>query len=125
MAPYPKQKYIISNKFRIWSLDSCTIRIDKNILGINGLFFYENQKFRPQGGPFVYISDFSEGVKVKFFRFILKQIHYFVTLNTLVLESIKISWELLYIIYSPLPLLSLCPNEVILTLDAFPYLTLN
>ena len=47
---------------------SC-IRIDKNSLGINSLFFYENQKFRPQGGPFVYISDFFEGVKVKFFRF--------------------------------------------------------
>ena len=46
-------------------------------------------------GPFVYISDFFEGVKVKFFRFLSKQIAYLVFLNTLVLESIKISWELL------------------------------
>ena len=29
---------------------SC-IRIDENILRINTLFFYENQKFRPQGDP--------------------------------------------------------------------------
>ena len=43
------------------------IRIDKNILGINILFFNENKKFRLQEGPFVYISDFSEDVKGKFF----------------------------------------------------------
>ena len=36
-------------------------------MGINSLFFYENQKFRPQGGPFIYIAGFFEGVKVKFF----------------------------------------------------------
>ena len=36
-------------------------------MGINSFFFYENQKFRPQGGPFVYISDFIEGVNVIFF----------------------------------------------------------
>ena len=67
----------------------------KNIFGINSLFFYENQKFRPQGGLFVYISDFFEAVKVAFFQFISKQIRYSVSLNTLVLESIKISWELI------------------------------
>ena len=61
----------------------------------NNLFFYQNQKFRPQRGPLVYISDFFEGVKVKFFRFISKQIAYLVSLNTLVLESIKISWKLI------------------------------
>ena len=67
---------------------SC-VRINKNILEINSLFFYENKKFRPQGGPFVYIPDFFEGVKVKFFRFISKQIPYLVSLNTLlVLESV-------------------------------------
>ena len=60
------------------------IRIDKNILGINNLFFYKNQKFRSEGGPFVYISDFFERDKVTFFRFISKQIPYFVTLNALV-----------------------------------------
>ena len=49
-------------------------RIDKNILGIIILFFYLNQKYRPQGGPFVYISDFFEGVKVNFFSFISKQL---------------------------------------------------
>ena len=46
------------------------------------------------GGPFVYISNFFTGVKVKFFRFISKQIPDLVTLNTLILESIKISLEL-------------------------------
>ena len=40
--------------------------------------------------PFVYISDFFEDVKVKFFCFISKQIPYLVSLNSLVLESIKI-----------------------------------
>ena len=45
--------------------------------------------------PFVYISEFFESVKVKFFRIISKQIPYLVSLNTLVLESIKISWELI------------------------------
>ena len=61
-------------------------------MGINSWFFYEIQKFRPQG-PFVYISDFFAGVKVKFFRFISKQMPYLVFLNTLVIESITISWE--------------------------------
>ena len=56
------------------------IRIDENIMGINSLFFYENQKFGPQGEPFVFNSDFLEGVKVKFFRIISKQIPYFVSL---------------------------------------------
>ena len=37
----------------------------KILIEINSLFFYENPKFR----PFVYISDFFEDVKVKFFRF--------------------------------------------------------
>ena len=52
-------------------------------------------KIQTTGGPFVYISDFFEGVKVKFFRLISKQITYLVSLNTLVLESIKIFWELI------------------------------
>ena len=58
------------------------IRIGKNILRINYLFFYENRKFRPRGGPFEFISYFFEGVKVEFFRFISKQIAYLVSLNT-------------------------------------------
>ena len=62
---------------------------------INSLFFYENQRFRPQRGPFVFISDFFEGVKVEFFRFLLNQIPYFIYLNNLLLESIKISCELI------------------------------
>ena len=54
---------------------SC-IRIDKHILGINNLFFYENEKFRPQGGPFVYISDcmyqlFSRLSKLNFIYYII------------------------------------------------------
>ena len=36
------------------------------------------------GRPFVYISDFFGGVKVKFFCFISKQIAFLVSLNTLV-----------------------------------------
>ena len=72
---------------------SC-IRINKNILRISSLFFYENQKLRPHEGPFVYISDFFECVKVKFFRFISKQILNSVSLNTIVLELINISLEL-------------------------------
>ena len=48
------------------------------------------------GGPLVYILDFFEGVIVKLFRFISKQIPYLVSLNTLVLESIKISWDLIF-----------------------------
>ena len=46
---------------------------------------------RAFGGAFVYISDFFEGVIVRFFRFISKQIPYLVSLNSLVLESIKLS----------------------------------
>ena len=90
MAPYPKKStYIKTNTVFGLSKYFC-IRIDKNILRINSLFFQENPKFRPQGEPFVYISDFFEGGKVKFFRFILKQIPYFVSLNTFVLESINL-----------------------------------
>ena len=60
-------------------------------------FSYENQKFRPQGGgPFVFISDFFEVVKIKFFRFISKRIAHLVSLNILVLESIKISLVLIF-----------------------------
>ena len=33
------------------------------------LILYENQKFRPESGPFVYISNFFEGVNDKFFGF--------------------------------------------------------
>ena len=79
-----------TNTLFVLSKYSC-FRIDKHILRINSLFFDENQKFRPQGGPFVYISDFIKDVKVEFFRFISKQIAYLVSLNALVLESIKIS----------------------------------
>ena len=86
--------YIKTNTIFCLSKYYC-IRIDKNILGMNSLFFYENQKFRSQAGPFVNISDFFKGVKVKFFRFISKQIPYLVSLNTLVLELIKISSELI------------------------------
>ena len=60
--------YIKTNTVSGLSKYSC-IRNDKHILKINNLFFYQNQKFGPQG-PFVYISDFFESVKVKFFRFI-------------------------------------------------------
>ena len=45
------------------------------------------------GGDHLYISDFFEGAKVKFNQFIMfisKQIPNFVSLNTIVLESIKI-----------------------------------
>ena len=63
-----KNRYIKTNTVFGLSTYSC-IRIDKNIFEMNSLFFYENQKFRLQGGPFVYISDFFESVKVKFFRF--------------------------------------------------------
>ena len=62
---------LYQNKYRtIFGLSkySC-IRIDKNIFGINSLFFYENQKFGPQGRLFVFILDFFKGVKVKLFRF--------------------------------------------------------
>ena len=85
--------YIKTNIVFGLSKNSC-IRIDKNILLINSLFFNEN-KNSDHRGPFVNISDFFEGVKLKSFRFLSKQIPYFVSLNTLVLESIKISWELI------------------------------
>ena len=64
------------------------------VQGEKALIFTKS-KSRPQGGPFVYMSDFFDGVKVKFFRFISKQIPYMFSLNTLVFESIKISWELI------------------------------
>ena len=54
----------------------------------NSLFIYKNQKFRPQGDP-LYTLQFFSRVSIN----ILKQIPFFVSLNTLVLESIKISWE--------------------------------
>ena len=95
--PLIKSTYIKTNTVFGLSKYSC-IWIDKNIRGINSLFFYENQKFRPQMGPFalyINISDFYEGVKDNFFCFISKQIPYLVSLNTFVLESIKISWELI------------------------------
>ena len=56
----------------------------------------EKERNRSNSSLFVYISDFFDGVKVKFFHFISKQIPYFVSLNTLVLESKKISWELIF-----------------------------
>ena len=62
---------------------------------INSLFFYENKKFRPQGGSFVYVSDVFEGAKIKFFRIISKQIPNLVSLYSLVLESLKIYWKLI------------------------------
>ena len=44
---------------------------------------------------FVFISHFFDGAKVKFFRFISKQIPYFFFLNSLVLESVKTCCKLL------------------------------
>ena len=44
-----KSTYIKTNTVFLLSKYSC-IRIDKNIFGINSLFFSENKKFRPQGG---------------------------------------------------------------------------
>ena len=65
---------------------SC-IRINKNIFGNNSLFFYQNQKFRPQISPCIYFN-FFEGVKVKFCCFISKQIpYYFVSLKILLLKN--------------------------------------
>ena len=89
-----KRTYIKTNT--VFGLSKYSyIRINTNIFGINSLFFYENQRFRPQGGPFVFITDFLKGVKVKFFRFISKQIPFLASVNTLVLESIKISSKIL------------------------------
>ena len=46
-----KITYIKTNTIFRLSKNSC-IRIDKNNLGINSLFFYVNQKFSPQEGHF-------------------------------------------------------------------------
>ena len=43
----------------IFGLSICScICIDKNILKINNLFFYQNQKFRPQGDPLYTFQNF-------------------------------------------------------------------
>ena len=47
-----------------------------------------------RGTLYIYNSDFFEGVKVKFFRFISKQILNFVSLNTLVLETTNVGIKL-------------------------------
>ena len=86
--------YIKTNSVIGLSKYICII-IDKNHFGIRGLFFDENPRLRPQGGPFVYISDFFEGGKIKFFPSISKQIAYFVSLNTPALQSIKVFCELI------------------------------
>ena len=46
-----------------------SFRIDKNIIEINSLFFYEIQKLRPPWAPDVFISDFSRVSKLDFFSF--------------------------------------------------------
>ena len=58
--------YIKTNTVFGLSKYSC-IRIDKNIFGINSLFFYENQKIQLGGTLCVYISGFFEGVKFNFY----------------------------------------------------------
>ena len=68
MKKISKSTYIKTNTVFGIPKYSC-IRIDKNIFGINSLFFYENRKFRPLGGPFVlYIFQiFSKVPKLNFF----------------------------------------------------------
>ena len=57
--------YIKTNTIFGLTKYSC-IRINKNILGINSLFFYDNQKLRPQGDPLYRFQIFSR-VSNKFF----------------------------------------------------------
>ena len=62
---YIKTNTVLDGLFKY----SC-IRIDKNILRINSLFFYENQKFRPQGDPLYIFQIFSRVSKLNFSLFI-------------------------------------------------------
>ena len=54
------------------------IKIHKNIFEIDTLFFYENPKLIPQGGPFAFIPEFFDGIKVNFFSLYMKMNSVFV-----------------------------------------------
>ena len=50
---------LYQNKYRFGFSKYPCIRIDKNILEIDSLFFYEHLKFRPQGDPLYTFQIFS------------------------------------------------------------------
>ena len=63
--------YIKTNTVFGLSKYSC-IKIDQNIFGINSLFFYENQRFIPQGDPLYSFQIFSRVSKSEIFSLYIK-----------------------------------------------------